>query len=219
VKNEILKVSNEVCFFSAGTSEPRVTAAMPITLSSFAPRPLLVGVSIASRGDSLVILGGSAVCFSFGTFWNKGCFTLHTLDSCHDKGQGIIKDANAQSQWRYCGISEVVAANSSDPSSPPPHTPEERSLVIVPRVRIQSTEDFSLLIRNGKPVIIEGSNIGSCTDKVCVSCSNSQGVCAYLELSCSAFENGVSDANKLCSSGRQTTSKNKSGQIGRSVFR
>lgn len=187
MKNGILKVSNEVCSFSASTSEPKVTVAMPIILSTFAPRPLLLGVSVASRGDSLVILGGSAVCFSFGTFWNKGCFTLHTLDSCHDQGQSIIKDADPQSQWQYCGISEAAAVNSSDPSSPTPHAPEERSLIIVPRARIQSTEDFSRLIRNRKPVIIEGSNIGPCTDKVCISCINSQSLCAYLEISYSAL--------------------------------
>lgn len=167
VKNEILNFSNEVSFFSASISEPTVAAATSITLAPLTPRPLLIGASVASRGDTLVIMGGSAVCFSFGTFWNKGCFTLYTKNSRCVQSQTIIKDAKPQSQWRYCGISEAatVPSISAYPVPPTLHDPEQRGLIVVSRVMIRSANDFHQIVRAGKPVIIEGSSLGSCTDK------------------------------------------------------
>ena len=39
-------------------------------------RPLLIGTSLYDRGQTLMIMGGGAVCYAFGTFWNRAVYTV-----------------------------------------------------------------------------------------------------------------------------------------------
>lgn len=60
-------------------------------------RPLLVGCGIvAVEGGDVLIVGGSAVCFSFGAFWNGGSFLLR------EKREGRGEEGG----WRFvdCGV-------------------------------------------------------------------------------------------------------------------
>lgn len=75
VKNDMLQNSNELCVFPINQSSAENNPDFKVTAWP-ASRPLLVGSSIKYVNGSLIIMGGSAVCFSFGTFWNRGCFTL-----------------------------------------------------------------------------------------------------------------------------------------------
>jgi tRNA wybutosine-synthesizing protein 4 len=75
VKNKLLSKSSEVCVFPVKTCAEEIGSNSLVALQS-SPRPLLIGSSIQYIGGKLLIMGGSAVCFSFGTYWNKGCFTL-----------------------------------------------------------------------------------------------------------------------------------------------
>ncbi|KAL9111039.1 MAG: hypothetical protein Q9227_004472 [Pyrenula ochraceoflavens] len=49
----------------------------PVTINSTVGWPLLVGHSShIDENGQLLMLGGGAVCFSFGTFWNQGAWTV-----------------------------------------------------------------------------------------------------------------------------------------------
>ena len=125
------------------------------------PRPLLIGVSVANTGSSFVITGGSAVCFSFGTFWNKGCFALRLVE----KNETCNVPVLYKSIWDYSGTVDVILPH--DKTSPTRST--EQSLVSVPRARIARADDFSQILKANKPVILEGLDIGPCTKMVRIS--------------------------------------------------
>ena len=56
-------------------------------------RRLLIGHSVYSSSSHLVITGGGAVCFSFGTYWNEGCQTLQVGEYPNDEPWAPLKTA------------------------------------------------------------------------------------------------------------------------------
>jgi tRNA wybutosine-synthesizing protein 4 len=69
VKDQLLSLADEIC--NLDFQDCIVSSVLPRYLPEI-PRPLMIGVTVANTGRSFVVMGGSAVCFSFGTFWNKG---------------------------------------------------------------------------------------------------------------------------------------------------
>ncbi len=114
--------------------------------------PLLVGHTALSFHGSVVIAGGGAVCFSFGTYWNQAITTVHT---------------GAEQQVQFT----LLAPDSKLPSARSMR--EQKSLTIpdpfagkFPRVqneKIISAREFEGIAQEGHPVIIQGSQLGSCT--------------------------------------------------------
>lgn len=118
-------------------------------------KPLLTGhVACALDDDQVLFFGGGAVCFSFGTFWTGGTWTLQPVDS------------KKENTW-------AVVAPKKDPTPKAPRPPLNKlpvsnpsngiKLAQIPRTRIDSATQFQELVANGKPAIIESSDIGSCT--------------------------------------------------------
>jgi len=131
-------------------------------------RPLLVGTTAAALSSNLIITGGSAVCFSFGTFWNKGCYTLSIRDPSGPPGLAhFIVDSGNQPSWKYqytrndttlpCrNVNGIKAVDTSAPES---------VVVAVSRTRLQSAAEFTQLLENGVPCIVEKLYLGPCTSK------------------------------------------------------
>jgi tRNA wybutosine-synthesizing protein 4 len=67
VKDELLGVPDEICAIDAQGSLHTVSRTSPH--NDPAPQPLLVGATVMSTNGNLLITGGGATCFSFGTFW------------------------------------------------------------------------------------------------------------------------------------------------------
>ena len=157
VKDIILTESTEVCLV---TSQAKVSKTPVFRSSNLVPRPLLIGSSVVSTGTSLLILGGSAVCFSFGTFWNTGCYTVNTVDTSEEGG--IQSPAqHLTDPWRF---SHTVAAALTGLPAEIPRLASVSSIVSIPRMRIRSSAEFGHILRSAKPVILEGLDIGPCTD-------------------------------------------------------
>lgn len=118
-------------------------------------KPLLTGhVACALDDDQVLFLGGGAVCFSFGTFWTEGTWTLQPVDSEKENAWAIVapkKDIVTNAPRPL--------VNKSDPSNPS----KGIQPVQIPRNRIESAAQFQQLVANGKPVVIEGADIGPCT--------------------------------------------------------
>jgi len=155
IQNEILNDSDR---FVSIDNQFQVSRAVLSRTPSSIPQPLLIGSSLVSKGNSLLVMGGSAVCFSFGTFWNKGCYTLRLVDGA-GKG-GLQSSYEAPKSWSF--LHTAVAANSKVPLLQPPTL--ANSMTNVPRVRITSAAGFEQITRSGKPVVMEGLDLGSCTD-------------------------------------------------------
>ena len=111
-------------------------------------RPLLIGHNTFASSDSVAVLGGGAVCFSFGTFWNENILSI----SHRDQDPKPIDEINAKE---------------------PKRTPTQGSVaeILVPlnlrgTVRrdnsIQSSLDFENILNDGRPVIMGSMPIGLC---------------------------------------------------------
>lgn len=128
---------------------PRAITSCDISI----PRPLLVGHSVAQADDDrVVILGGGATCFSMGTFWNRGPYALHA-DASKELTESLeyvqtveIAQGVAKSEG-----SRLVSAGACAPIVTP-----------IPRVSLQSANDFETMLRRGRPAILSGLSLGSC---------------------------------------------------------
>ena len=165
--------AEEIVLLKFDTTNERAITWEPrrISLSLEVPRPLLVGHSMTSGSGGLVqIAGGGAVCFSFGTHWNESLWTfsdhvpspeLHwslqqpTSDPVHDRFAArsltYPKDPSRE-DFDHVATSEHVPSESS------------QSMTIL-RTEVKSASDFEILMNKGQPVILEGLNLGSCTQK------------------------------------------------------
>ncbi|KAI4704021.1 hypothetical protein J4E81_001085 [Alternaria sp. BMP 2799] len=135
--------------------------------------PLLVGVGAVStsRGE-IVLAGGGAVCFSMGSYWNEDPIVI------------LPDNAQGAKSWRRAvpsqisgtagteGTAGTAQANTTETGPKGRRqkggvekrpTPTARTTEIA-RVQIQSSDDFAKLAATSKPAIIEGLDIGPCTD-------------------------------------------------------
>lgn len=125
--------------------------------------PLLVGTSAAAvSGNEIILAGGGAVCFSMGSFWNTGYFSISL------KGEKLRPWTMAVSQLpepTNIGDSQRTSQADGKQSAKkkgirtalPPRTD-------VARISIESSEDFAKVLAASKPVIIENLDMGPCKD-------------------------------------------------------
>jgi tRNA wybutosine-synthesizing protein 4 len=129
------------------------------------PKPLIIGSSAVSSGSSIVILGGGAVCFSFGAFWNSACFTLDFIESI--RGGQIWKSRDSSNIWRYFETFEITTRPelyNRMPSGFIPSTVPVSENLTIPRKRITSPADFVAIVYATQPTILEGLELGKCTE-------------------------------------------------------
>jgi tRNA wybutosine-synthesizing protein 4 len=124
------------------------------------PRPLFVGHSAVSMPDgSVVVVGGGATCFSMGTFWNKGVYTLR-LPASADQEAGMAPTGR---HWVHEKTIDIVPVKPS-PALTSQHHDSGKPAVItpIPRLKLETADDFLGIVRKGRPVVLEGLDLGSC---------------------------------------------------------
>lgn len=134
---------------------PDLLSSIGLGLGFKGPRPLLTGhVACVVEPDQLLILGGGAVCFPFGTCWTEGTWLLKQPDE------------NVENAWTI--VSEIMRPDNRGPKLtsqvPCQRYAKAGDIAPIPRVAVQSAAQFQQILANGRPVVIEGSNIGSCTE-------------------------------------------------------
>lgn len=83
VEDRVIPKDEELLLISTNkTSQIRISATAPIiqpeaTSDTVVPRPCLLGILVCepARGE-LVVMNGGASCYSFGTYWNQGTYSL-----------------------------------------------------------------------------------------------------------------------------------------------
>ncbi|KAE8358334.1 hypothetical protein BDV27DRAFT_150537 [Aspergillus caelatus] len=148
------------CIASGWPSNHTIISALGLGKRLDGPRPLLVGhVSCAIDPKEVLILGGGAVCFSFGTYWTEGTWLLQDVNSTTENDWTLVSEPVEQNK------SQLEKATSK-PSAQSQNEPYGAAEVItpIPRVCVQNSAQFQEILAEGRPVIIEGSDIGPCTE-------------------------------------------------------
>lgn len=130
--------------------------AVGLDLESIGPRPLLVGHSSCKVGDDdVLIVGGGALCFSFGIYWNESTWLLQSAKSKAINGWSLCEpstngqDANLLEEVSTTTVDERPNANSP-------------GIEIIPRINISTPQEFQRVVDKAKPVILSGLDLGSC---------------------------------------------------------
>lgn len=117
---------------------------------------MLIGSSIAISQKALVIFGGGAVCFSFGTFWTPGVYTI-----------APTAQLDNQQFWRYAET--LTTAHGQKPlissiAVKSVLSNRKSETVTSPRCKIDSAVEFERLVVAGQPMVLESTDLGSCKD-------------------------------------------------------
>ncbi|KAK5000385.1 tRNA methyltransferase ppm2 [Elasticomyces elasticus] len=113
-------------------------------------RPLLVGChTIDVEHGHILVVGGGATCFSFGTFWSPSTYLSETPAHTTWHLQGVKKAREDAEQFPVHGAL--------------PQTGSAPTITRIPRLQIRSGDEFAEIIRKGRPVILSDFSIGGCT--------------------------------------------------------
>ena len=110
------------------------------------PRPLLVGHSTFKVNDGILIVGGGAVCFSFGAYWNTGSY--------------LLKQINVEAPAWSLKDNPVAAAIPTSTEESLNHS-NCAPLVLEPTI-ISKAADFDALVISRRPSLMKGLDLGSC---------------------------------------------------------
>ncbi|KAI0106964.1 leucine carboxyl methyltransferase [Nemania sp. FL0031] len=161
-KDGIVPQVYEVVVIGVSDSRLEVLSHCPLVNSNQQARPLLVGTSTSlTECGRLLVMDGGATCFSMGTYWNAGCYTLdlRSLFPC-SPSTTLCSPLRFQNSIRVTDQPESTKVNSENIS-----VPQQATTLYMPKVRVKTEDDFAKICRAGKPVIIEGSDLGTCVYK------------------------------------------------------
>ncbi|KAI2642007.1 leucine carboxyl methyltransferase [Xylaria nigripes] len=163
--DSLVSQSDEVLILDASDSKLHILGRCCLASldeTSSIPRPLLVGASAAlTKSCQMILMGGGATCFSMGTYWNEGCYTLDLAPLVYDKlpvsSRGLLK---------YQKLVEVIDQQLPINNIREGEIKSQRAKISeIPRIRVNTEEDFENIIKAGKPVVIEGGDLGSCVNR------------------------------------------------------
>ncbi|KAI8963032.1 LCM-domain-containing protein [Daldinia sp. FL1419] len=155
--NDIVTQDLDVLIIDVSSPHYKIVSTCRIAIS---PRPLLIGTSIEQANDGqLVVMGGGATCFSMGTFWNPGCYTLRYTPKAFTNG--VPAPHSNRGIWKHSKIVELTEETERHrgPTSPNREAAEK---VAILRLQISTTDEFSAVLEAGKPVVLEASQLGNC---------------------------------------------------------
>jgi tRNA wybutosine-synthesizing protein 4 len=123
--------------------------------------PLLVGAGISAVSrDQIVVAGGGAVCFSMGSFWNEHYLAITPCEAQKARQWSSLSLQTDIAPARAVSIrkDERKAPEKGKKSAKGPKSKE------IPRVQLQSPDDFAALVARSKPAIVTNLDIGPCTE-------------------------------------------------------
>lgn len=128
--------------------------------SAFSPRPLLVGTTVVTTDGELVIASGGAVCFSFGTFWNPGVYSVSV------KGVGDAHPNEQHNLWSYI---ETVSPESNSGSNHFKKSDIGNNTICYPSIQVGRIEGvtpnaFQSIVNDMRPMIFEKQDLGACME-------------------------------------------------------
>ena len=162
IPNQIVPADKEILLLDvteliqvSDIQSSNIISAIGLGVSFPGPRPLLCGhVCCTVCPDHILILGGGAVCFSFGTFWTEGTWLLKPVESVVENSWALVPES----------VQSVERPTTLPSASFSPALQKDKDIPKVSKVQVTEPAQFEQILVDGKPVVIEGSDIGPCTD-------------------------------------------------------
>ena len=115
-------------------------------------RALLVGSTVVDVPEGVLVLGGGATCFSFGTYWSASYLLARAEAQTEDTKWQSTSGCDGSRPER----ANLVLQTSGEAGKSPTPT-------AVPRVRLESPTEFSARVAASTPVILTDLDLGPCT--------------------------------------------------------
>ena len=160
VPSDILAKDHDIVRLSKGKSEDKPTAEWqwtPVNSRTSGQRPLLVGHSTFTSHNFVTIVGGGAVCFSFGTYWNTGIITLSTSNVPGFSAKKLNRwerESSLRKQHVDNSINECISAQ---------HFPMHSNTMAIAKIRLRSSKDFEEVLNQRLPIVFTATDLGRCT--------------------------------------------------------
>ncbi|KAJ9604400.1 tRNA methyltransferase ppm2 [Cladophialophora chaetospira] len=132
--------------------ELRVACVLP-KIDPNVPRPFLIGHSThyTAKATTLIV-GGGATCFSFGAYWNPGCWLLHD------------REAGPGSRWAMIKPEETKVPSLSQPPMTNGSLPCMDSISIQ-HIELSTDQGFVRILREGAPKLLKTLDFGPCLSR------------------------------------------------------
>ncbi|EQB51860.1 leucine carboxyl methyltransferase [Colletotrichum gloeosporioides Cg-14] len=126
-------------------------------------RPFFIGASVVPHADGeFAVVGGGATCFSMGTCWTQGSYNFAFATQRLVSGQRELPLLASQiAPVEYSETVEITADGTKASTEILPPV----SLHCLPRIKVESKDQFHTILHAGKPVIIESANLGPCVSE------------------------------------------------------
>ncbi|KAK4205696.1 putative leucine carboxyl methyltransferase 2 [Triangularia verruculosa] len=151
-RDHLLGYQDEIVGFSVTDGEYNITRRL---VSDASTRALYIGHSaVVTMDGRIVIVGGGATCFSMGTFWNKGVYSLRLPG---------LDTADALPHWVHDRTIDIIPGERSGPVKTEPRNGDKKTTIkAIERVQLKTADDFAKIVRTGRPVVLEGLDLGHC---------------------------------------------------------
>lgn len=150
VSNKVLTKRLDIIQISKAQNCKSHWQAAAIAYNPVDSRHLLIGHSTFSVQGSIVIVGGGAVCFSFGMYWNTNPITLST------KEEQALATLKPITEYVQQSITQDTPSKSASIKLP-------FEAISVQRRHVQTASSFTDIVEIGRPIVIYSLDIGSCT--------------------------------------------------------
>jgi len=131
------------------------------------PRPLFVGSAITDVDGGLIVLGGGATCFSFGTYWNSPSILTDDPEASLKCGWRLLTTQRPDTALGKFDLADRTVNNGQQnaPKENGYTAPQLRlpNPVHIPRRSLAEGIDFESFVNEGRPVVLSEGDIGPCT--------------------------------------------------------
>ena len=185
VGNGLVNHQDDFVLISKSDTASTKWSVVPVHHESQSARSLLVGHSALALPEGFLIVGGGAVCFSFGIFWNRApmfCSPSQLEGQSKAKHLSVYKENTDTKE-----MSETPSTNRNMDN---PRLPNAEAATVLPheggqgrhaktefsarnsaapshsvvhRLPVRDASGFTTIQDNRKPVVLTGVDIGPCT--------------------------------------------------------
>ena len=145
----------------------------PTMVNSDIRQPLLIGHSAIVQDDIVHIIGGGAICFSFGSFMNSTSWHILRKNGMRfDVSIGLLKELNKTAvhnsvamEGRDDAEEDRVAEQEDNEDSTPEKLTRTTEFIAVNRISTKARDTLSRRVAKRKPCVFEKVDLGDCTWK------------------------------------------------------